>query len=277
MADLAQLDLAAKGGEARLRAHLEDFVEYYFNIKIPGHDQLALVMWFGKSPQTSEHNLLALFAGYEINRIVPYAQRVPLLWKIESTGPPFVNVFTTSVDYFTGQLSLNPQSVAGYRDRCEVLYFRKQLLNKQIMFAFDVVTEPSGLMKGWYVSADEYVQSGGAVRKLLASHSQRPEIGLVKMQESPDFENCRGLLHVEVEQKWLPLSPAGLSNHTFWNDWLAKRPGYFLFQGGSLYQVVRFEVKTAPEYSTRVLEKTRDDRYPEVYLRAVHQPEQPAA
>ncbi len=285
MADLAQLDLAAKGGEARLRALLEDFVEYYFNVKIPEHDRLALVVWFGKSPQTSEHNLLALY-DYEINEIKPYEQGVPLRWKTESKEPPFVNIFTTSVDYFGEQLSSNPQSVARYRDKCEVLYFRKQLLNEQVLRAFNVITEPPGLMKGWYVSSEEYGKSK-TLRNLLAARGQRPEIGLVKIEESPDFENCRGLLHAEINQRWLPLSPGALVNeaetstkqarYLFFNDVQDGRPGYFLFQGGSLYRLVKFEVKTAPEYSTRLLEKLRDDRYAEVYLRAVHPIEQPAA
>jgi hypothetical protein len=59
--------------------------------------------------------------------------------------------------------------------------------------------------------------------------------------------------------------------YAWYGDWQSSRPGYFLLEGGSLYQILKFEVRTAPEYPTRfqLLEKLPDDRYPEVYLRAV--------
>ncbi len=273
MADLAQLDLAAKGGEARLRALLEDLTDYHKGV-YPGNP-LALAVWFGKSPKNPQHNLLELFSGLPMNKIAG-PTRVSLLWKTGSNEAPFVDLYATSVDYFLEQLSSDPQAISHFFDRFEILYFDKQLLNDQVLRAFNAITEPAGLMKGWYVSSEEYGKSR-TLRNLLAARGQRPEIGLVKIEESPDFENCRGLLHAEINQRWLPLSPGGLSNYVFFNDYRDGRPGYFLFQGGSLYHVVKFEVKTAPEYSTRLLEKLRDDRYPEVYLRAVHPVEQPAA
>ncbi len=274
MADLAQLDLAARGGEARLRALLEDTVEYHKGI-YPGNP-LALAVWFGKSPRDPEHNLLELFSGFPMNNIAG-PTRVPLLWKTGSMEAPFVVIYATSVDYFVEQLSSNARALSHFFERFEVLYFEKRLLNERVLQAFNVITEPPGLSKGWYVSSEEYAKLK-TVRNLLSSHGHmRPEIGLVKIEESPDFENCRGLLHAEVSQKWLPLSPGGLSPYMFFNDLQDGRPGYFLFEGGSVYRLVKFEVRTAPEYSSRVLEKPRDDRYPEVYLRAVHPPEQAAA
>ena len=274
MADLAQLDLGARGGEARLRALLEDLIEYHKGVY--PHNRLALAVWFGKSPKNPEHNLLELFSGLPMNKIAG-PTRVSLLWKTGSKEGPFVDIYATSVNYFVEQISSNPRALSHFFERFEVLYFDKQLLNDQVFQVFNVVTEPPGLMKGWYVTSDEYAKSK-TVRNLLASHGHiRPEIGLVKIEESPDFENCRGLLHAEVNQRWLPLSPGGLSAYSFFNDLQDGRPGYFLVQGGSLYRLVKLEVKTAPEYSMRVLEKLRDDRYPEVYLRAVHPPEQAAA
>ncbi len=100
---------------------------------------------------------------------------------------------------------------------------------------------------------------------LLAAYGQsRPYIGLVKTDEAKDFEFCRGFLNAEIGQRWLPISQGGLTNYSFFIDIRSDRPGYFLFEGGSLYQILKFEIKTAPEYATRVLERSRDDRYVEV-------------
>lgn len=57
MADLAQLDLKAKGGEARLRALLEDMVDVYRELRLP-RTPLALAVWFNKSPESDHHRLL---------------------------------------------------------------------------------------------------------------------------------------------------------------------------------------------------------------------------
>jgi len=157
-----------------------------------------------------------------------------------------------------------------------VLYFDKKLLSQEILDAFGVITEPPGLIKGWYIAESEY-RKAKTIRDLVSAHSHaRPELGL-KTEESADFENCRGLVHVEIGQRWLPISPGGIASYTYYNDQQAGQPVHFLFEGGSLYKVLKFEVKAAPEYASGLLGKTRDDRYPEVYLRAVHPPAQSAA
>jgi hypothetical protein len=272
MADLAQLDLKARGGEARLRGLLEDLTETYLLASPQG--RLALAVWFGKSPQSHEQHLLQLFSGLPAQQIAQ--SRFSLLWKAGSSGAPFVNVVETSVDYFSKLLDSSPEQAEAYRQNYEVLYFDKKLLGPQVLEWFQVINEPAGLIKGWFVSATEYEMANENVQTLLSAHAgSRPEIGLIKVEESPDFENCRGLLHVEVSQKWLPLSPEGIGSYVFYRDQPAKT--YFLFEGGALYRVLKFEVKTAPEYASRLLGKTRDDRYPEVYLRAVHPPARTAA
>ncbi len=195
--------------------------------------------------------------------------RPSLLWRT-SQGAPYVNIQVTSVDYFIKLLALEPERTAQYREAYEVLYFDKKLLAPQILEMFHIVTEPAGLMRGWYVSAKECVDSKGTRNLLSRYGSAKPELGLVKTGESADFEYCHGVMHIEVEQKWLPLSPEGIRNYTYYNDYLGGSSGYFLFEGGSLYQVLKFEVKTAPEYAVELLGRTPDDRYPEVYLRAVH-------
>jgi len=152
-------------------------------------------------------------------------------------------------------------------------------LTPEILEVFNVITEPSGLLKGWYVSVDQFAKPPFAtVRSLLAAYGgARPYVGIVKVEESADFEYCRGLLHTEISQRWLPFNTiGGLSIHQFYEDFEAGHPGYFLFEGGSLYQIQKFELKMAPEYSARVLEGTRDGRYVEVYLHAVHPSDQPA-
>jgi hypothetical protein len=273
MADLAQLDSKAKGGEVRLRALLEDLVQYHTGVY--PRNQLALVVWFDKSPSSDEHHLLELFSG--VRGEFAKTEHLSLLWISGSEGPPIASIDATSVRYFAEQLESKPNILAKYFKNYEVLYFDKQLLPASVLRDFKVITEPSGLMKGWYVRAHQYAKSETVGSLLAARGNASPSVGLVKIEESPDLESCRGLLHVEVNQKWVPLSPEGLQNYLYYTDQQEGRPGYFLFEGGSLYLLVKFEVKTTPEHSARVLEKLPDDRYPEVYLRAVPPPQQSAA
>lgn len=278
MAHLAELDLATKGGEAKLRALLEDLVEAYKDAN-PGC-RLALAVWYGKISGQEEQKLLLLYAAPARERFEG-SERQPLFWKTGSQGPPFAKVDAFSLDYFLKRLRLESPDLRPYFENLEVLYFEKGLLDEQILQRFNVIAEPSGLIKGWYIDAGDYAKYT-TIRGLLGRYANsQPELGLVKTEESPDFEHCRGVLHVEIGNEtgkwWLPQSPDALSATAPYSDHLSGRPGYFLFQGGALYRILRFEVKTAPEYAAKVLQKRRDDRYAEVYLRAVHPSEQPAA
>jgi hypothetical protein len=267
MADLANFNLKTKGREARLRALLEDVTEHHAGIY--PQNRLALAVWFGKSLESQDQHLLELFSGLPGEGIAD--TRFSLLWKTGSEGPPFVSIDATSVGYFSRLLSLHPEAVALYREKYEVLYSDKSLLTEEILDAFRIITAPPGLIRGWYISEVEYTNAIHAQNLLALHRNSRPEIGLVKIEESADFENCRGLLHVEINQKWLPLSPEGIRDYTYYRDYQNGRRAFFLFEGGSVYQVLKFEVKTNPEYSSRLVGKTPNDRYPEVYLRAVHQ------
>jgi hypothetical protein len=278
MAHLAELDLTTKGGEAKLRALLEDLVEAYKGPN-PAY-RLALAVWFGKRSGQEEQNLLLLYAGPPME-MFESSERQPLFWKAGSQGPPFARVHAASLDYFLKRLLLESPDLQPYFENFEVLFFEKDLLDEQILQRFNVIAEPSGLTKGWYIDAVDYAKYT-TIRGLLGRYANsQPELGLVKTEESPDFEHCRGVLHVEIGNEtgkwWLPQSPDALSATAPYSDHLSGRPGYFLFQGGALYRILRFEVKTAPEYAAKVLQKRRDDRYTEVYLRAVHPSEQPAA
>jgi len=274
MAGLARIDLGAGGEEARLHALLEDMVDYYTGV-YPAQP-LALAVWFGKTRGTSEHNLLLLFSGTSdrINQT-----RDSLYWKQGVPGPPFINIYASSVNFFASKLVSNKAELIPFFQQFEVLHFEKRLLDEPILTAFNVITEPPGLSKGWYVSAREYQETKAPItRNLISSHGiAKPDIGLVKTWESQDFGYCRGLLQAEFQQKWLPLSDAGLRSFLLFTDLQDGRPGFLLFEGGALYQLVKIEVKTAPEYASLVLEKARDDRYPEVYLRAMLPPEQSPA
>lgn len=272
MANVAQLNLTERGAEARLRALIEDLAESF---KGPSPEsKLALSVWFNKEVQNSVHEVLVLWSGVPISHFgEPF--RVSLRWRTGEDGPPFVRVNWTSVDYFSKLLTAG--QIEPFRRASEVLAFNKSLLNEAVMRAFNIVTEPSGLIKGWYVDFDQYERLKSA-NNLLSSYSHlKPQIGLVKTYDPPDAENCRGLLHVEVSHRWLPLSLSGLRIRTFFNDLQQGRPGVFLFQGGAIYRPLKFEEKNEPEYSKLVLESLPDDRYPEVYLRSVHPSEQPAA
>jgi len=271
MAELAQIDWKAKSHEARTRALLEDLVEYHKGVY--PHNRLALAIWYAKSPAEQDQNLLELFTGPVAEQFAN--TKFSLLWKTGSESPPYVNLQAVSVEYFSRLLKQSPAQIEGYRQHYEVVYFDKSLLTPDILEVFKVVTEPTGLMKGWYIDSDEYTRSK-SIQELLSIHRHaRPHFGLVKIEESSDFENCRGLLNIEANQRWVALSPEGIRTYTYYADYEKGQPVYFLFEGGALFQLLKIEVKTAPEYANRVLEKTRDGRYPEVYLRAVH-PSQPA-
>ncbi|MGH9677187.1 MAG: hypothetical protein ACRD36_08805, partial [Candidatus Acidiferrum sp.] len=77
MANIAQLDLSAKSGELRLRALLEDMVEYHKGVY--PENKLVLAVWFGKGRPGGENNLLELFNGLQKSEIVH--GRYSLLWK----------------------------------------------------------------------------------------------------------------------------------------------------------------------------------------------------
>jgi hypothetical protein len=273
MANLAQFGLGTRGREARVRALLEDLVQEHMGFR--PEFRLALAVWFRKTPNADDQYLLELLTGPPIEGVAQ--DRLSLLWKSGGEGPPYANVHATSIEYFLKLSTAYPDQTAVYQDSYEVLYFDKKLLVPQLLDMFQIVTEPPGLMKGWYVSAREYAESK-SIQGLLSRHGHtRPEVGLVKTGESGDFKYCHGVLHVEFTQRWLPLSPEGIQAYTYYNDRLAGSSGYFLFEGGSLYEILKFEVKTAPEYAGTLLGTTPDDRYPEVYLRTVQPPAQSAA
>ena len=262
-----------KGAEAKLRSQLEDLLGSWVGPN-PG-SKLALAIWFSKVPRGDTQHVLALFAGFPMNDFGTPV-RFPLRWRTGDQGPPFAEVNWTSVDHFLELLTADRRAVAQFFDAPEVLFFDKGLVSDSIRKAFDILTEPPHLIKGWYVEADR--AKGKTIRDLLSAYDgMKFHLGLVKTEESKDFENCRGLLHVEHDQVWVPLSLNGLRVYTFYNELQQGTPGFFLFRGGSLYRPLKFEEKTAPEYSNLVLKRLPDDRYPEVYLRSVHLSEKPAA
>jgi len=262
--------MRARGGEARLKALLEDLVQYY--VGVYPQNPLALAVWFEKAPDRPDQNLLALFAGTLRNEIT-VTPRQSLSWKTGIEGPPYLEVHASSVEFFVQELRYQPDRVSRYRDRAEVLYFDKKHLTDEVSQFFNIVTAPPGLVRCWYVDPDtydRYVRRELTLRSQMAGH---PSLGIVKTEQSPDFVNVKAIPHLEFNQRWLPLSLAAVRNYAWYSDWQSHpdRPGYLIVEGGSLYQILRFEVKTAPDYATRfqLLEKLPDDRYPEVYLRAV--------
>lgn len=284
MANLAQLNLRPSGRESQIRALLRDVVDYHTGVY--PNIRLALAVWFAKAPEQEEHFLLELFGGIGMGAFTDprggiAKTKFSLLWQMGSDGPPFVSVDATSVQYFSTLMAEHPHLVGQYhRQNFEVLHFSKDLLSPGIIELFHIITEPPGLIKGWYIPGADFEKAEGNVQALLARWGHtRPSLGIVKAEESADFEHSRGILHVEVEQKWLPVSPDDVKPYLYYSDKQEGRRVYFLLEGGALYEVVRFEVKTAPDYAKtfKLLGKTPDDRYPEVHLRAVHAPAQPAA
>jgi hypothetical protein len=276
MGNLASLDFKSLGGEARIRALLEDLVQYY--IGVYPQNPLALVIWFDKSPGQPDQNLLVLFSG-KLPNLITVTPRQSLRWKTGIDGPPFLEVHASSVEHFTSELKRDALSLARYRNQSEVLYFDKRLLTDEVTHFFNVITSPSGLIRGWYIDRETYDRSLRGEFSLRSRTQARPEIGIIKTEESADFAYVKGLLHVEVSQRWLPLSTRALSIYSWYSDWQSQRAGFLMMEGGALYQILKFEVKAAPEYPSRfqLLDKIPDDRYAEVYLRTVPQPERATA
>jgi hypothetical protein len=276
MGNLASFDMRSLGGEARLRALLEDLVQYY--IGVYPQNPLALVVWFDKSLGRPEQNLLVIFSGTLRNEIT-VTPRQSLRWKTGVEGPPFLEVHASSVEYLTEELRRDPSALTRYRNQSEVLYFDKHLLTEEIAHYFNVIVAPSGLIRGWYIDRELFERSVKGEFNLRSRMQARPEIGIIKTEESADYSYAKGLLHVEISQRWLPISSSGLGVYSWYSDWQSQRPGFLMMEGGALYQILKFEVKTAPEYPTRfhLLEKIPDDRYAEVYLRTVPPSERAAA
>jgi hypothetical protein len=281
MATLAPFDPKAHGREARIRALLEDLVQAHIQGRPTA--RMAIAIWYQKKPGSETQFLLELVVMEEpFDHFYP--DRLSLLWKTRGEGQPYASVDVTSVDHFLRLHEVNPDQVEKFvNGNFEVLYIDKNVLSAQqlakIAQIFHIVTEPIGLMKGWYVAEEEFSKSS-AVQTLLSPRlNSKPELGMVKVWESDDFGHCRGILHVEINGKWLPLSPEGLRAYTYYADSQSGRKGYLMFEGGSLYEVLKFEVKTLPDYAGKfgLLEKAPNDRYPEVYLRTVRPPARPAA
>jgi hypothetical protein len=270
MSNLASLDMRARGGEARLRALLEDLVQYY--VGVYPQNPLALVVWFKKAPERPEQNLLALFAG-RLRDEITVTPRQSLAWKTGVEGPPYLEVHASSVEHFSQRLASEPSVLSKYQDHAEVLFFDRQQLNNEITQFFNIVTTPPGLIRCWYIDADTYAKYQRRELTLRSQMAWRPNLGIVKTEESPDFTFAKGIPHLEFSQRWLPLSLDAVKNYAWYSDWQSHpdRRTYFVAEGESLYQILRFEVKTAPDYADKfqLLEKLPDDRYPEVYLRAV--------
>lgn len=272
MAGLTQIDWQSVANEANVRALLEDFVSQYTRSPV---NELALAVWFERSPQAAEHKLLMLFTGPEMNNIE--LAHHALLWKSGVEGPPFIVVHWTSVAFFTQQLRAHADFVQRSFPDPKVIYFQRHLLSRDIVDAFGIAPQaPPHLIKVWIVTQDEYVKEH-SIQRLRATRRGRPETGILKTWESDDFETCRALIHFEVGQRWLPSSPEGITQFEFYVDWQRGRTRYFLAELGALYQIVKFEVIYAPDYAGLVIERRPDDRYVEVYLRAVHPPKEPAA
>jgi hypothetical protein len=274
MAGLTQIDWQSVASEANVQALLEDFISHYTASPV---NQLALAVWFERSPQSSEHKLLMLFTGPEMNKIEPVRQ--PLLWKAGVEGPPFIEIQWTSVAFFARQLRSNSNDLQRFFRDSKVIYAQRHLLFRDIVDAFGIAPQaPPHLIKVWCIYHDQY-GTGQTVQALLTSRAGRtPEVGIVKTWESTDFETCKAIFHVAVGQQWRPASPEGITQSSgFYSDWLSGRPCYLLAEGGALYYIEKFEVIYAPDYERLVVERRPDDRYLEVYLRTVHPPEQPAA
>jgi hypothetical protein len=276
MATLASFDPRARGREARIRALLDDLVQAHIQGRL--NVKVALAVWYRKFPGSSDQYLLELVSGPLVEGF--FSDHLSLLWKSGAEGQPYANIKVASVDYFSKLKAGHPGELAEFYDgEFEVLYFDKHFLSKELLDSFRIVTDPQGLMKGWYVTEEEYKRSSSAQALLSRRGGSNPELGLVKTWESDDFEHCRGILHVEVSGKWLPLSPEALRAYTYYVDTQNNRHAYLVFEGGATYEILKFEVKTVPDYSSKfgLLEKAPDDRYPEVYLRTVRPLAQPAA
>lgn len=273
MASLAELNLPSRANQARLRALLNDVVQERIGVR--AESRLALAVWFRKGSEPVQ-NLLELSTA-ELGDAFADPVQFSLGWKGGSNGPPHVRIYATSIRNFSRLLASDRQGLSQFFERYEVLFSDKTVLTREIMDEFKIVTAPSGLLEGWYIDRD-HCDTAGNLATLVATYGRfNKQIGIVRTWESPDFQSCKGILHVEVDQRWVPLSPVGLTVHTFYNDWLHENSGYFLFEGGSVYRVSEFEIKTNSEYSSLVLEKARDDKYVEVSLRSVRPTPESAA
>ena len=147
-----------------------------------------------------------------------------------------------------------------------VLYFNSNTLSSLILETFNIITEPEDFIKGWYLEKRHLDQMRREKNEIYRWQSSKYHIGILQTSESIDFHKKVGIMHVEINSKWLPSTKEGVHNFVWYKNWLERIPGFFLFEGGKIYKIEGFEVKRLPRTSKKVIQPNKYDEYVEVHL-----------
>lgn len=251
----------------KIRIGLENLINSHLRIE---DEELAIAIWFKKEdkkkvylmegvflpgshenkpqlpPLEIEHGSSALGWGISqtVHHVIIYSPKITLEYMIKKNDPLIKQLCADS----------------------EILYFNQEFLSPLILETFGIVVEPSNFIKGWYLEQKNLAEIIDNRNKIDHWFSSRPEIGIMQTSESTDFRRKVGIMHVEINGKWLPSTNEGVKSYSWYSDWVEGKPGYFLLRGGKIFKIEGFEIKRLPEVSKKVVESNAFDYYVEVYL-----------
>jgi hypothetical protein len=156
--------------------------------------------------------------------------------------------------------------IQDFTSDAETLFFDAEALSPKILDAFKIRVEPDNFLKGWYLDADQIKELAESPEKIQQWSSSRPTLGVMQTSESTDFSRKVGIMHVEIENQWLPIGPTAVTSYTWYSDWLQRRPGAILFRGGTILRIDGFEIKTLANISKQVVKPTQKNEYVEAHL-----------
>lgn len=255
-----------------IRTKLENLIESHLRIE---DEILSLAIWFNKDDTERVHLMENIvLPQYEENH-EPYE---PLEFEHASYAKGWeIDIPLHHILIY----SYPPEKVLEYMIRKEdpwireflnnfsVLYFNSSLLSSEILETFNIITEPKNFIKGWYLEKRSLDQLRRSKNEIYRWQSSKHEIGILQTSESIDFNRKVGIMHVEINGKWLPSTKNGVQSYTWYKNSVERIPGFFLFEGGKIYKIEGFEVKRLPEVSKKVIQQNKYDEYVEVHLSAL--------
>jgi len=246
-----------------VRAELEKLV--WAHRYLPDRAVL-LAIWYRKSDQREIH----LMEAYD-SKEAPQIPVIPvhLLHENNSSNWPFAEPLH-HILLFSGRSQLewmiaNNDPLVGelQKDR-EVIFIQPDELSPSILQTLMIRTQPDGLVKGWYIPApnlESMIQTGQR-----RTPDARPTVGVLQVSTLTDLDRKAGITHVEVDGRWLPSTKNGVNSYTWYTDSVQGQPGAILFEGGDLFQIKGFEIRTSMDYSRKVLSPNSGDEYIEAHL-----------
>jgi len=245
--------------QSLIRAHLNS-----------GDPKPVLAIWFKRQDSREIHLMEAMESQIhraEVAQLPPQELRhsaQDMGWRL-SAQLHHVIVYSPRTT-LERMIAFNDQWIREFSTDSETLYFDPEALCPAILDAFRIRVEPNNFLKGWYLDAAQVKELAESPGKIQQWSSSRPTIGMMQTSESSDFARKVGIMHVEIENQWIPMGPSAVTSYTWYGDWLQRKPGALLFRGGTIFRIEGFEVKTLANISRDVVKPTPRNEYVEAHL-----------